>query len=82
MTLAGLEARLTEVQGAQAAQGSDIQNAVAWAKASHEAASKPVPSLVGGVVGAVAGQPVGALAAELGGFLTVLVGFLFRKKRS
>lgn len=78
--LAGVETRLAGVQGVQATQGGDIQNALAWAKASHEAASRPIPSVVGSIVGTVAGQPVGALAAEVGGFLTVLVGFFFRRR--
>ena len=78
--LAGLNARLNQVQGTQVTQAGDLENALAWGRAAHEAAQKPIPSMVGTAVGVAVGQPVGAIAAEVAGFLTVLAGFLFRKK--
>ncbi len=75
------QARLEAYQAALGAQGNDLQNALAWAKAAHEEASKPAPQLVGQVAGAVLGQPVGRILAEGAGFLTLLVAYLTNRRR-
>ncbi len=75
------QAKLEAYQATLGAQGNDLQNAVAWAKAAHEEASKPAPQMIGQVAGAVLGQPVGRILAEGAGFLTLLLAYLTNRKR-
>lgn len=75
------QARLAAYQEALASQGNDLQNAVAWAKAAHEEASKPAPQLLGQMAGAFIGQPGGRILAEGAGFLTLLLAYLTNRRR-
>ena len=75
------QAKLEAYQAALGAQGNDLQNALAWAKAAHEEASKPAPQMIGQVAGAVLGQPVGRILAEGAGFLTLLLAYLTNRRR-
>ena len=78
---ADYQARLETYQAALATQGDDVQNALAWAKAAHEEASRPAPQLAGQVAGVFIGQPGGRIVAEGAGFLTLLLAWLTNRKR-
>ena len=75
------QTKLETYQAALGAQGNNLQNALAWAKAAHEEASKPAPQMIGQVAGAVLGQPAGRILAEGAGFLTLLLAYVTNRRR-